>query len=179
MLIVCWRSINPLTIFRRLIVTELLFSVSINNLNSLNVAYIFLHENEGLAPLARTFLWVFAFQYVFFSLGAYPYLLCALLHANTMTVKALMRCFHDSTLFCELVGGSLSPCFIYQDIRLEIWNHFLKLCMIQSLKTGNIRLFFYFTFWYFLITYYMKMWFLFWSGNIKMLNKKNYSVTRF
>ena len=116
------------------------------------------YENEGLAPFAGTFLRFSGLQYLFFSLGNYPYLHCALFHANTLThnrifyhkgIDVLISRFNS---FCDLIDnwikenvlldGSLTSCFIYQDVSLEIWHYLLKLCMIHSLKeTGKIRLF--------------------------------------
>ena len=121
------------------------------------IEFFFFYENEGLAPLAGTFLRFSALQYFLFSLGNYPCPLCALFHANTLThnrifdhkgIGALLSRFNS---FCELIDkwmnenaimdGSLYSCFVYQDITLEIWNYILKLCTTHSLKTGNITLF--------------------------------------
>ena len=116
------------------------------------VEFFFFYENEGLAPLVGTFLRFCAHQYLFFSWGNYPYLLCTLYHANTLThnrifehkgIDALLSRLISS---CELIDiwmkenilldGSLSSCFICQDIRLEFKKKNLKLCMTHSLKNG-------------------------------------------
>ena len=150
MLIVCWRSISPSTILRRINFTEFYFSVSIKFFKFSKCDLIFF--NEGSTPLAGTFLRFCSLQHLFFRLENNPYLLCALFHANTLThnrifehkgIDALLPRFN---FLCELIDkwmsenilldGSLSSCFIYQDTRLEIWNCILKLGMTHSLKNG-------------------------------------------
>ena len=149
MLIVCWRSINPLTIFRHLIFTEFLFYVSIKLFNFLNVTCIFLWKRR-FGTTCRNFRKNFCASICIFSLENYPYLLCALFHAIILThnrifdhkgIDALLSRFKS---FCEhidkwmkeniLLDGSLSSCFIYQDIRQEIWDYILKLCVTHSLR---------------------------------------------
>ena len=103
------------------------------------------------------------------------------IHQHTiayLTIQALILYFVFFTFDCELADkwtkeiilleGLLSSWFINPDIRMEVSNCTLNLCMTHSLKNGWFQILFYFTLWYCLIKRYMKTLFLFYSANTKI-----------